>query len=135
MLTENFKLSQALRQSVLSTAIRIAGADVGVDFDVSEAKFELPPNIVLLRGNLIVLTPDGGTTPTLSLGIEGTLGAYGANLAAGVAAAVPLTGMPVKIVEASTIVITAGTGTIAGDGDYLLALEYIVEGRWTETYG
>lgn len=135
MATENYLASQALRQNVLSTAIRFAGSDVGTTFANTEAKFKLPPNAVLIRGFLIVLTIDGGASPTYSVGVSGTLGAYGSNLAIGSTGGRALTGVPAKRAEATTLSVTAGTGTITGDGDFLLQLEYIVEGRSNEVFG
>lgn len=136
MATENYELSKASRQNVLSTAIRFAGSDVGADFATTSVKFDVPPNAILLRGNLLVLTGDGGTAPTYSVGVSGTLGAYGLNLDIdGTPGFVALTGVPTKLTSATTIAVTEGTGTISGDGDFVLQLEYVVEGRGNEVYG
>jgi len=136
MATENFELSKAQRQNVLATAVRFAGSDVGADFAATSVKFEVPPNAVLLRGNLLVLTADGGTSPTYNVGTSADEDAYGQNLDIdGTPASVPLTGIPAKLAEGTTLAVSHGTGTIAGDGDFLLVLEYAVEGRGNEVFG
>jgi hypothetical protein len=133
MATENYELSKDNRQTVLSTAVRFAGSDVGATFALTSVKLTIPANAIYLRGYLHVLSGDGGTAPTYSVGIEGSLSKYGANLDIdGTPAFVALTGVPGKITAAETVAVTDGTGTISGDGDFVLQIEYIVEGRSNE---
>ncbi len=138
MPSDNYNLSKAGRQNVLSTAVRFAGTDVDAAPTAgSGVEIEMPPGVVVLRCKLIVITIDGGTAPTFNVGTVADEDAYGANLAISVVAGVDGAGALVGeyIAEATNIYVSKGTGTFDDASDCILALELIVDGRANEVYG
>jgi len=137
-MSDNLTLSKNERQTVLATAIRIAGADVTAGIVAGTGvEFDLPPNVIVLRCKLVTSVVDGGTSPTFNVGPTADEDGFGANLAVGAVAGVDGAGALLgELLAASTkCYVTEGTGTISNDGTHTLVLEYVQLDRSNEVYG
>jgi len=136
-MSENLSLTRSGRQYPLVAAVRISGADLASAAIVS---IPVPPNTLLLRGQIYVITADGGTAPTVNVGISNTAETdpdeHLANGAIGVAGAtVPLAlKLTAYYPEKTDITVAYGTGTPDNASDLLLILEYGVLERSNEVY-
>ena len=135
-MSENLSLTKSGRQYPLVAAVRIAGSDL----QAGTVRVPIPPNALLLRGQIYVITADGGTAPTVNVGIDNTTETdpdeHLANGAIGVAGVdVPLALLLTAFYQEKTdITVSYGTGTPNHASDLLLILEYAVLERSNEVY-
>ena len=115
------------RQWVLSSVTRI---DHTMLQDGAVAVSELPPDAVVVGGQLIVQTAFSGGT--LAVGDADTAGRYASGVTAGVAKTdLSVTGYQTDATE-EILVTPSGTPT---SGEALLIIEYVREGRSNENQG
>jgi len=139
MTTENYNLTKAGRQNVLATAVRFSGADVTAGAVAGTGvEIEMPPNVIILRTQITVITVETGVAATFNVGTVADDDGYGTNIAATVVGGIVDTGNALNgefIAEATNIYVTQGTGAFVGDGDFVLVLEYVAVGRSNEVFG
>lgn len=135
MASDNVLLSRDNRQWVLTTAVRFSGSDFNTATDSTNyARIITRPKTLLLRGGLYVITAETAEV-TAQVGTAADPNKYGDTLAIGTTGdkAVALA-LPEYLVESTTIYVTYSSAGANETGDYILRLEYLVEGRANEAY-
>ena len=121
------------RQTVLSAEVTINLGDVTTD--VAENAFLLPTGATVVGGDIVVVTAfDSGTSDVISVGDTSVTTRYASSVSIASAArtALTLTGFRTTAPTYVRIVLTH-TGTAATTGKVRVRVEYVVEGRVTES--
>ena len=119
--------------------MRFAGSDVTAGAVAGTGvEIEMPPNVIVLRASLTIITAEGGTATTFNVGTVADEDGYVANGDAQTVGTVTGAGALVGdfVSAATNIYVSQGTGTgFDGAADAVLSLEYVTVGRSTEVFG
>ena len=136
-MSEELNLSKTGRQYPLNGLVRIKGADL----QAGTVRVPIPANTLLLSGRIHVITGDGGTAPTVNVGIDNSAEtdpdehlANGAIVTAGSSVALNLA-LSALYTVATDLTVAYGTGTPNHASDLLFQFEYLQLERSNEVFG